>query len=273
MKLIKLILLFSFFSIFCVADSLKIGVTPYTNALKIIKIYKPLTDFLTKELNTNVEVYTSSNYKKFYEDVESGDFDLIVTSPHFGALHIQNGFIPIYRYNTSLDLLIIVLKDSPYKKISDLKNTTIATPDYLAALNIGGVKTLLDNGLIEGKNFKLEDLGSHTSAIKSVLLKTTDASITTYSPLKQFSDKELLKKIRILESDFKMPHLFTLANPKLNKNKINQIKEKLKKFEKSSEGKIFFKKTGYKGYINISKEDIESLLTVSKDTKKYLGIK
>ncbi len=273
MKIFKLFfILITLFS-FSFANSLKIGITPYTNALKIIKIYEPLTAFLTKELNTDIEVYTSIDYKKFYEDVENGVFDIIITSPHFGVLHIQNGFIPLYRYNTSLDLLLIVLKDSKYKKISDLKNATIATPNYLAALNIGGVKTLLDNGLENGKNFTLEDLGSHTSAIKSVLIKHTDAAITTYSPMKQFSNKELLKKIRILKSDFKMPHLFTLANPKLDPKKIELLKIKLLEFENSKEGKIFFEKTGYKGYTKISQKDINNLSTVSKDTKKYLGIK
>lgn len=272
MFFIKISLFVLFFTLFSFAESLKIGVTPYTNAMKIIKVYEPLTKFLSNELKQSVEVYSSSNYKTFYEDVEKGTFDLVITSPHFGVLHLQNGFHPIYRYNTSLNLLFLVLKQSPYKKVSDLKNTTIATPNHLSALNIGSVKTLLDNGLKNGESFTLEDLGSHTSAIKSVLLGDCDAAITTYSPVKQFSDKTLLERTRLIKSDFKMPHLFTLANPKYDSQKLKHFKTLLHKFESTPEGKKFFEKTGYKGYIDISDKDINELEPVSEVTKKYLGV-
>jgi phosphonate transport system substrate-binding protein len=272
MKLFSVFILLIVFSVSGFSKSLKIGVTPYTNALKIIKVYEPLTNFLSKDLHTNVEVYTSSNYKEFYKDVEKGNFDIVITSPHFGALHIQNGFKPIYRYNTSLDLLFIVLNTSPYKKISDLKNTTIATPNPLAALNIGSIKTLLDNGLENGKNFTLENLGSHTSAIKSVLLGTTDAAITTHTPIKQYKDKNLLEKVRVLKSEFKMPHLFTLGSPKLSAEELTKIRNSLNKFKTSNLGINFFKKTGYKGYVEISKDDLKELKPILKDTKKYLDL-
>jgi phosphonate transport system substrate-binding protein len=272
MKLVRIYLLILFFSTVGFTNSLKIGVTPYTSAMKIIKIYKPLTQFLSHNLNTNVEVYSSKNYKSFYSDVEKGTFDIVITSPHFGVLHMENGFTPLYRYNTALNLLFVVSKNSPYYEISDLKNTTIATPNFLSALNIGSIKTLLDNGLINGKNFKLEDLGSHTSAIKCVVIKECDAAITTYSPLKQFSDQELLKTTRIIKSQFQMPHLFTLMNPKYSKDKIITIKKVLKEFENSKEGKVFFEKTGYKGYTTISEKDKDALMQVSKVTKEYLGL-
>ncbi len=70
-----------------------------------------------------------------------------------------------------------------------------------------------------------------------------------------------------------MPHLFTIANPKLSKTKVANIKETLTAFEKSKEGKTFFEKTGYKGYIEISQKDIADLTPVCEVTKEYLGIK
>lgn len=272
MKSLKIIVILVLFSLSGLAQTLRIGVTPYTSAMKIIKIYEPMTTFLSNKLGVKVEVYSSKDYKNFYQDVENRTFDLVVTSPHFGVLHIANGFIPIYRYNASLNLLFLVHKDSPYKKISDLKNTTIATPNNLSALNIGSVKALLDYGLEVDKNVTIEDLGSHTSGIKCVLIKNCAAAITTYSPLKQFSDQESLKQTRILKSDFKMPHLFTLASPKLSEKKIKNIQQALDEFEKSIEGKIFFEKTGYNGYIEISQKDVSDLLPVSNVTKQYLGV-
>ncbi len=272
MQTLKILLLISIIPLISLAQTLKIGVTPYTNAMKIVKIYQPMSTFLSHKLETNIEVYSSKDYKQFYQDVENGTFDIIITSPHFGVLHIENGFTPLYRYDAALNLLFLVRKDSPYYKISDLRDTTIATPNYLSALNIGSVKALLDYDLEVGKNISIEDLGSHTSGIKCVLIKDCAATITTYSPLKQFSDQEALKQTRILKSDFKMPHLFTLANSKLGATKIQEIQQALAAFEKSPEGEKFFKKTGYNGYIKISDKDIADLTPVSKVTKSYLGV-
>ncbi len=270
MNLIKILVLLILFNISVFAQTIKIGVTPYTNAMKIIKVYNPISNFLSQELDTNVEIFTAKDYKEFYKEVEKGSFDLVITSPHFGALHIEHGFIPLYRYDISLQLLFLVLKDSNYHKISDLKNTVIATPNYLAALNVGSMGILKNYGLVQGVNFKLEDLGSHTSAIKSVLLKECDAAITTYTPLKQLSF-DIKDKTRILKSDYKLPHLFTLANPNLGDKKIAAIKASLKKFESSQIGKNFFKNSGYKGYREITKEDIAELSPLKEITTKFLG--
>lgn len=269
MNIVKMIFFILLLNSVILAQTIKIGITPYTNAVKIIKVYKPLSDFISKDLNSTIEIFTAKNYKEFYKDVEKGSFDLVITSPHFGALHIKNGFIPLYRYDISLRLLFLVLKDSPYYNISDLKNTTIATPNYLSALNVGSLGILKNYGLQNGKNFQLEDLGSHTSAIKSVLLEECDAAITTFTPLKQFSF-DIKDKTRILTSDYKLPHLFTLANPKLGKMKIKQIKTALKKFENSDIGKSFFKNSGYKGYTTIDKKDLQELETLNEITKKFL---
>ncbi|MDY0328559.1 MAG: PhnD/SsuA/transferrin family substrate-binding protein, partial [Arcobacteraceae bacterium] len=60
------------------ADGIKIGVLPYTDALKILNIHQPLKDFLSSELNQEVQIYTSASYEKFFEDTAKGEFDIII---------------------------------------------------------------------------------------------------------------------------------------------------------------------------------------------------
>jgi ABC-type phosphate/phosphonate transport system substrate-binding protein len=47
------------------ADSLKIGVLPYTDALKILTIHQPMKQFLEVELQQKVEIYSASSYESF----------------------------------------------------------------------------------------------------------------------------------------------------------------------------------------------------------------
>jgi phosphonate transport system substrate-binding protein len=254
------------------AQNLKIGVIPYTDTLKILSIHQPLKEFLSSELNGNVEIYTSASYEKFFEDTKNGEFDIVITGPHFGLLHIQDGFIPMVRYNTELKPIFVVAKDSKYLKISDLKNTKVSLSNYLSVSSIGGIKALIDEGFKNGVDFNLVNSKSHTSAIMSVVLGETNAAITTYTPVKQLTDEHIKSKIRILESDFAMPHLFTIANPSLSTENVKRLKTALLNFQSSQKGLEFFEKTGYKGYRDISKKDLDDVMPVLEDTKKFLGV-
>lgn len=255
------------------AQNIKVGVIPYTDTLKILSIHQPLKEYLSLQLNENVEIYTSASYEKFFEDTKNGQFDIVVTGPHFGLLHINDGFIPLVRYNTVLKPIFVVGKDSKYLKIGDLKNTKVSLSNYLSVSSIGGIKALIDQGFKNGVDFTLVNAKSHTSAIMSVVLGETDAAITTYTPVQQLTDEHIKSKIRILESDFAMPHLFTIANPSLPSKKVQQIKAVLLDFQSSPKGLEFFEKTGYKGYRDISQKDLDDITPVLEDTKKFLEIK
>lgn len=266
---LALIVIFSY----SVADSFKIGILPYTDSLKILSIHQPLKVFLETELKEKVEIYSSNSYEKFFEDTKNGQFDMIITGPHFGLIHLQNGFTPLFRYNTDLQPIFVVLKESPYTKVKDLKNKKISMSNYLSVSSIGGIKSLVDEGFKNNIDFKLINATSHTSAIMSVILGDTDAAITTYTPLKQLTEETIKSKIRFFESGFEMPHLFTIANPKLSIEKIQSLKKALLKFEQSTTGKEFFTTTGYKGYIQISKKDLDAMKPVLGETKGFLKIK
>ncbi|MDD2699181.1 MAG: PhnD/SsuA/transferrin family substrate-binding protein [Arcobacteraceae bacterium] len=273
MGAIKFLFILVLFVSYAFSNSLKIGILPYTDPLKILSIHQPLKTFLETELNEKVEIYSSSSYEKFFEDTKNGEFDMIITGPHFGLIHLQEGFIPLFRYNTDLQPIFVVLKESPYTKVKDLKNKKISMSNYLSVSSISGIKSLVDEGFKNGVDFKLINATSHTSAIMSVILGDTDAAITTYTPLKQLTDEAMKSKIRFFESGFEMPHLFTIANSKVPAKKIQSLKKALLKFEKTSTGKEFFVKTGYKGYIQITKKDLDAMKPVLDETKSFLKIK
>ncbi|MEW6551152.1 MAG: phosphate/phosphite/phosphonate ABC transporter substrate-binding protein [Campylobacterota bacterium] len=273
MKVFKIVFVISLFFNILFAQNLKIGVIPYTDTLKILTIHQPLKEFLSSRLNGEVEIYTSSSYENFFEDTKNGEFDIVITGPHFGLLHINDGFIPIVRYDTELRPIFVVSKDSKYSKIGDLKNTKVSLSNYLSVSSIGGIKALIDQGFKNDLDFTLVNAKSHTSAIMSVVLGDNDVAITTYTPVKQLTDDNIKRKIRILESDFAMPHLFTIANSSLPSEIVQKIKIVLLDFQSSPKGIEFFQKTGYRGYRDISQKDLDDIMPVLEDTKKFLGVK
>lgn len=255
------------------AAVLKIGIIPYTDSLKIIKIYQPLRVYLEKNLDMEVHLFTSKSYENFYEDSKNGFFDVIITGPHFGVLHIEDEFLPLYRYDTELRPIFVVLKDSPYQEEIDLKNKQIALSNYLSVSSMAGIKSLMESGLKNGVDFKLFNAKSHTSAIASVLMGESAAAITTYTPLKQMTDQSILEKVRFFETKISMPHLFTLAHKNINQALYEKLLLKLKQFEYDPQGLEFFKSTGYIGYTEITPNDISNLHSLMEETKKILSIK
>ncbi len=244
MKVFKIVFVISLFFNILFAQNLKIGVIPYTDTLKILTIHQPLKEFLSSRLNREVEIYTSSSYEKFFEDTKNGEFDIVITGPHFGLLHINDGFIPIVRYDTELRPIFVVSKDSKYSKIGDLKNTKVSLSNYLSVSSIDGIKTLIDQGFKNDLDFTLVNAKSHTSAIMSVVLGDNDAAITTYTPVKQLTDDNIKRKIRILESDFAMPHLFTIANSSLPSEIVQKNKNSIVGFSIISKRYRVFSKNG-----------------------------
>jgi len=273
MKIVRILFLIVILLVSVDAKTFKVRVLPYTNALEIAKIYAPLSKFLSNKLNQDVEIYTSKTYEQFFTDVENKEFDLIITGPHLGTLHIENGFIPIYRYNTDLKPIFVVLKDSNINKISDLKNSKIALSTKLSVSSMGGIKALLDSGFKNEKDFTLVLAKSHTSAIKSVELKEVDAAITTDTPIKQLMETDIKDRIKIIDSGISMPHLFTVADANLGTLLVGELKRYLKEFELSDEGKEFFKNSGYMGYIDISQDDMNKMNPLLDETKKFLNEK
>ena len=255
------------------ADVLKIGIIPYTDSLKIIKTHQPLRIYLEKSLDMEVQIFTSKSYEDFYEDSKNGFFDVIITGPHFGVLHLEDGFLPLYRYNTELKPIFVVLKESPYQDEMDLKNKQIALSNYLSVSSMGGVKSLIDSGLKNGVDFKLFNAKSHTSAIASVLVGESAAAITTYTPLKQMTDQSILGKVRFFETKISMPHLFTIAHKNIHKTLYKKLLWQLEQFEQDPLGIEFFKSTGYIGYTKITPNDIANLASLMEATRKFIEIK
>lgn len=275
--MVKLILCLGLILGVSFAQELKIGFLPYTNAIKLLQVHTPLREFLQQELQKDypdieVVILSSSSYEGIYKDAAEGKFDIIVTGPHFGALHIKEGFLPIARYKATLTPIFVVKKGSNYKTPTDLNGTQIALSNRLSVSTMGGKKWLEDSGMKEDVNFSVFEAPSHTTAIHSVVIGESAAAITTYTPIKQLA-QYMQDTIRSFETPFSVPHLFTVADKNMDKEYAKKIKDTLFAFQNTKEGREYFKSTGYEGYVEITQKDLEEMEPYLEETllllKKY----
>jgi phosphonate transport system substrate-binding protein len=268
-KLKFVFIYFIFFSLLANATTLKLGIFPYTDPIQIIKIHNDLRSFLSKNLGVEVEIYTANSFLQYYENTKNNHYDIIITPPHFGAIHIVQGFVPIYRYDRFLSPVFVVRENSEIKSVNDFKDKKIALSNHLSISSISGLVEMSSKN-VEVKATNITNTKTHQSAVTSVIFGESDVAITTHTPINQMSNNIDMSKIKLIEGEIKVPHVFTLANPKLDKQTVAKIKTILKDFEQTKEGKEFFSKTGFLGYTDITKKDLDSLIMFITETKKFI---
>lgn len=244
-----------------IADSsqaLRLGILPFNSTLALIKTHQPLRQHLQRELAQPVNIYTSANYIAFQRDSMAGEFDLLITGPHFGVMCLEAGYQPLVRYNATLQPIFVLRKNSKIRAVEDFRGKRIALPNQLSVSAIGGLSWLLEQGLVAGKDFKILEKSTHGAAIAAVAVGDVDAALTTFTPLKQIPD-DVSEHIRVMPTDIKMPHLMTLAHERLGRQKIQRLQQALNSFTATDEGRTFFQNTGYHGYLPIDEDSIEKL--------------
>ena len=64
--------------------ALNFAIFPYTSPSKILTHNKALKHFLQKELNRPVSIITAKNVKEYWDNVQTGTYDILFAAPHLG---------------------------------------------------------------------------------------------------------------------------------------------------------------------------------------------
>jgi phosphonate transport system substrate-binding protein len=244
---------------------------PFNSALALTKTHQPLRQHLQNTLGRPVDIFTSTDYFTFINEMLDGRFDIAIAGPHFGSMAMDRGWVPLFRYKAILQPVFVVRPDSGINKLDDLRGKRIGLSSRLSISSIGGVKWLQDHGLQLDKDYHLFERSTHGAAVAAVAVGEFDAALTTYTPLKQIPE-DVRAKVTILPLDISVPHLMTLAHPRLGKKEIQQIKQALLSFSApSGPGADFFKETGYLGYEEVTAADVRALKPYVDLTLRMIG--
>jgi len=237
---------------------LKMGIMPFNSTLALIKTHQPLIQHLESKLGRRINVFTSTDYFTFVNELLDGHFDLAIAGPHFGSMAQERGSVLLFRYKADLQPVFVVRTDSNLKILDDLRGKRVGLSSRLSISSIGGVKWLQDKGLALSKDYQLVERSTHGAAIAAVAVGELDAALTTFTPLKQVPD-DVRAKVRVLPLDIHSPHLMTLAHSRLGAQEIERVRNALRSFPETPAGRGFFQETGYGGYAEISAADLKTL--------------
>ncbi len=237
---------------------LKLGIMPFNSPLALIRSHQALTQHLEQSLGRKVQVLTSVDYFTHVNQVLAGEFDILITGPHFAVMASEKSYLPLVRYAADLRPSFAVRQDSPIKVAADFRGKRIGMPSRLAVISSSGVKWLADQGLRLHQDYQAIEYHSHGAAVAAVATGEVDVALTAGTAWMQVPEA-IRVKTRILPTDIRMPHVMTLVHRRLPRSDIERVRQALMSFGDTPGGQAFFRNTDYQGYLPVKPEDLEKL--------------
>lgn len=251
-------------------QALSVGLFPYLSARQLVDTYQPLREFLEQRLGRPVMLYTAPDFKSFVRRTQGGEFDVIVTAPHFARLaQVDGGYLPLFTYRNDIAAAVVVRKNGPVNDIAQLRDTRIIAPDRMAIVTMLGLKLLHEHGLDAPRDYLLQETATHGNVALAVLSGEAQAGIIGALPLKQLPENTS-RQLHILALTPAIPSQMLLASPGLAANQVQQIRDALLQFEQGTAGQKFFQSTGLIGFKPISAADLKQLDPYAKEAKRLM---
>lgn len=236
---------------------LRLGIVPFNSISALLRIHRPLRDYLARVLKRDVRIYSSRDHEQFLNNALDGYFDVLITTAHFLPMLVDDGFAPLLRYRGPLELTLVTRKDNRIESAEDLRGQHIALPDRLSLYHIVGMQWLDSLHLQAGKDYFPEEYPSHVAAILAVKAGRADIAVTANTVWAQMGE-DVRSHLRPLDTTNHsiLPAMMTLARGDLGETEIARIRAALDAFPESPEGKQFFAATGYGGYVEVTADDV-----------------
>ncbi len=252
-------------------NELEIGIWPYMSTQSLIAEYRPVQLYLEKRLKRPVLFVTATDQRTFLQRTQRGEYRFVFTAPHFARYaELDAGYVPMLRPKRNSFAVFVVDKNSPLQKIGDLKGKTVTMTDRITMIAILGLRALHESGLEPGRNVTVHYAVSHNSAVLDVSRGQSDAAVTGAIIFDQLPEN-LQKKLRILAVTGETSSMVMMANPKVPKDEVEQMKQIMLDFVNDTpEGREFIKNTGYRGLRPPTEAEMKSIDPLVRDLKEQL---
>lgn len=237
---------------------LRLAVHPYASTLALINTHRPLQQYLGDKLGRPVEFYTAPSFDGFIDTLMSGGYDIVISPPHFAVMAMEKHYVPLVRYKTMLEPLLLVRANSALKLPEDFRGKRIAMADRTAFIRLVTVKWLADHGLTAGRDYEIVERPTHGATIAATAAGEVDAGLATITALKQLPP-DLQQQVRVIATGQRFPHLFTMAHERLGTQVVDRLRKLLLAFPETPDGRQFMEKSGFIGYEPIGDDDLRAL--------------
>ena len=256
------------------AHVLKIGLLPVLSARVLVTNYQPLRIYLERELHQPVELLTATDFRTFHASTLAGEYDAVVTAPHFARLaQTEAKYIPLAAYRSANRAILITAKDRPLHSLNELRGQSLAILDRHAMVVSQALYWLREQGLHAGTDFNLVETPSMNSAASSVQSHQSVLAVVAPTGMKQMPDS-IKNSIQVYANLPELPSsLIWMAHPRIAAQ-VPQIKSALLKLTAAvPEGAQFLENTGYIGLRDITNDEMKNFDPYAKELSSVIKLR
>jgi len=116
------------------AETYSFGIVPQQSASKLAALWVPILRQVSTESGHKLIFKTAKNIPEFEKKLAEGEYDFSYMNPyHYTVFHKLSNYSAILKAKDKrIKGIIVVKKNSPYKRLEDLSNQTIAFPSPAA---------------------------------------------------------------------------------------------------------------------------------------------
>lgn len=225
---------------------LVLGVFPRRNIKLTFRLFSPLAEHLSELLGREVKLTTSSNFRQFWQNVQSQRYDIVHFNQHHYILANQ-----LYGYQVILKNqeqgratvagTLIVRKDSGITQITDLKNRTILFGGGRMAMQsyVAPKWLLQEHGLNKGDYIEKLALNP-INAVLSTYHKQADAAGAgdVVLELDAVTSQIDTSQMRILAQTEQLPHLPWAIKQSMPEAERLATQQSLSQLSNSAQGRL-----------------------------------
>lgn len=238
-------------------NDLVLGVVPQRSATVLAAEWAPFLDYLSKQVGRTVKFASAPDIAAFDRRTAAGEFDLVYMNPmYYTVVHDTVGYqVFAKEKDTLLKALIVVHKNSPYRKLEDLVGQWVDFPGPIAF-----AATLLP--LAEFKKLGVHVTptyaGSHEGVYNDIARGLYAAGGGVERTLGQ-TDQNVRDELRILwSSDSYTPHPFA-AHPRVDRSTVEQIQKAMVGLGQDVRGKALLKDLRFNGFVAASNHEYNNI--------------
>lgn len=229
------------------AKSLTFAILPFLSPIALTKRFAPLRDYLSDMLGREVVIETASSYEEFTKKTENGEYDFVLTAPHFTLTAIDSGKYELRAvYIKKLQAYVVVKNDSDVSSVQGLAGKQVGVPPAKAILTKAGILYMEEQGLVGDRAAHYKFYKSHNAAMFATVSGEVDAAIASNYQVQTQIKKGL--PLRIVGETRTYPGMGLLAAKRLPEKIKDGFKKTLVSMTDDKQGKIVLKAIRYPGY-------------------------
>ena len=231
------------------AASYRFGVFPYMAHRQTIEFFGPVAANMEAALKHPVTLESVPSFPDFTRALKAQSYDIALIQPFdYPEVVEKQGYIPLAQISVPLVSQFYVRDDSRYRKIEDLRGTTIAMPPAEAATTRMALCALYDHQLIPGRDVEVRNFTSHDSCIQQVWAGSASACGTARPRVDVF-EQRMQARLRAIYDTPPLPHIMFVAHPRVPAAHRAQLQQLITGWNQSDAGRALLKNLGYPGFL------------------------